>query len=78
MGITGLLTAIGATILVVGPKDMPIVAKKLGYALGRSVAFLRSARRAAREASKDPELAQMVTEVEKGVADMRRIREGAP
>jgi Sec-independent protein translocase protein TatA len=76
MGFTSFLVGVGAVIVVVGPKDLPIVARKLGYAVGRSVAFLRSARRVAREVSKDPEVAQMVAQVEKGVADIQTIRAG--
>ncbi len=76
MGLTSFMVGVGAIVVVLGPKDLPIVARKLGFAVGKSVAFLRSARRVVHEASKDPEMARMVADVQKGVEDMQRIRAG--
>ncbi len=70
-----MLAAVGTAVLVIGPRELPIVANKLGYAVGRSVSLLRNARNAAREVSRDPEIAAMTAEVEKGLMDMRRIRD---
>jgi Sec-independent protein translocase protein TatA len=75
MGLGTALLVAGTTLLVVGPKQLPAVARQAGYALGRSLAFARSARNAVRDASKDPEVAAMAREVEKGLEDMRRIRD---
>ncbi len=66
---------LGTAVLVIGPRELPVVAGRLGYAVGRSVSMLRSARNAVREVTRDPEIAAMTKEVEKGLMDMRRIRE---
>ncbi len=75
MGLGSALLVVGTSLLVLGPKELPAVARRAGFAVGRSLAFLRSARNAVRDASKDPEVAAMAREVEKGLEDMRRIRD---
>jgi hypothetical protein len=71
--LTTLLVA-GATVAVIGPKELPGVARKLGFAVGRSLGVLRGAKRAVRQAAQDPEIVGMTQEVEKGLEDIRKIR----
>ena len=52
MGFSTVMAIVGATIVVAGPRDLPKVARRIGYTFGRSLSFLRSARGAIREASK--------------------------
>lgn len=52
MGLTSALVAAGVAIVVIGPRELPSVARKVGFMAGRGLAFFRQLRGAVREASK--------------------------
>lgn len=71
MGLASFLLAAGAAGLVIGPRELPVVARRLGRALGQAVALVRAVRVAVAE---EPTLAAAARQVEQGLADVRRIR----
>ena len=74
MGFSSALIIIGATIITIGPKELPVFAHKFGFFCGRFISFVRSARSSLHEASKDPEIMAMTQEMEKGLQDLRKIK----
>ncbi len=77
MGVGQFLLLVGASIVMIGPKDLPIVARNLGYGLGRAMGALRGARNALREAAKDPEIERMSQDLTKGLEVSLRGRADA-
>ena len=78
MGFTSGLLVVAGTIFVIGRKELPMLARKLGYACGRSLAFARSAKTAVREASKGMSLQSTGYGVLANASTGRQIRKLSP
>lgn len=68
MGLTSVLVFVGASVVLIGPKELPLVAHQLGRAVGRTVSALRGLRQVVRKAAQDPEIQRLSSDVEKGLA----------
>lgn len=69
----GIAVAFGVSVVAAG-KELPNIARSVGFGVGRSVSWFRHLRAALREAARDPEVERMTRELEQGLEDVRRIR----
>ena len=70
---TSLVLVLGAGALVLGPRDVPLVAKFFGRATGRAVAHVGHVMRAVENASKQGELQGIRAEVQESMRDLRGV-----
>eukprot|EP00241_Pyramimonas_parkeae_P023366 CAMPEP_0114297754 /NCGR_PEP_ID=MMETSP0059-20121206/12030_1 /TAXON_ID=36894 /ORGANISM="Pyramimonas parkeae, Strain CCMP726" /LENGTH=279 /DNA_ID=CAMNT_0001420023 /DNA_START=206 /DNA_END=1045 /DNA_ORIENTATION=- len=70
-----LVVMVGSGVLLLGPKELPIIARNLGYISGRAVAFLLQARVEFNQVTDNSEMKQLHEEVAESMHKLSQVRD---